>query len=308
MAIIKAVKSHGGLKKIIQYVTHDEKTQGRFIDTLNCNKETAVEEMYVTKQMYQKQTGVQYYHFIQSFPPGEKITPEQANEMAKQLAEERWPQYEIVVATHTDRDHLHSHIVVNSVSLEDGKKLHFSPVNLQEMKNRNVEMCKERGLSVPERGREITADNQNKYRAILRASKGDYKSYVLDTAVAASNAKNLAGNQNEFIEVMKDQGYKTEWTDNRKYITFTDQQGHKVRNKNLTKTFKEDFSKEGLAHEFERNTEKQRSGNVDKRRSKGEPGRAFSGKEPESERTRRDEQQKELERTEQQQRKNYRGR
>ncbi|MEA5002750.1 MAG: relaxase/mobilization nuclease domain-containing protein [Christensenella sp.] len=256
MAIIKAVRSHSGLKKIIDYVSRTEKTEGKYLSTHHCQIESAAQEMTVTKQMYGKETGVTYYHFIQSFPPDEAITPEQANQVAKDLAVGRWPDYEMVIGTHVDRDHIHSHIIINSVSMETGKKLHFSPVDLKEMKHRNIEMCQERGLSVPVKGQQITTNKPEKYMAILRGTEGHYKSYVLDTALAVSEAKERATSREEFIEKLEEQGYRTTWTDNRKHITFMDSEGRKVRNSNLTKTFKQDFSKEALIHEFRRNQER----------------------------------------------------
>jgi len=266
MAIIKAVKSHGSIRKIIKYVTQEEKTLGKYLEAINCHSESAIEEMVVTKQMYGKMAGVQYYHYIQSFPSDEKISPEQANSIAKELAEEQFPGHEVLIATHVDREHIHSHIIVNSVSLEDGKKLQFSPKDLRNMKERNNEMCIERGLSIPVKGKEITTCSQNKYMAILRGVDGKYKSHVLDTAIAVSNSIESAIDREDFITIMDKQGYQVNWKDNRKYITFTDSEGHKVRDCNIEKTFKIPVSKEVLNYEFTRNKKRKRDGNEGEQR------------------------------------------
>lgn len=253
MAIIKAVKSHGSVKTIIRYVFQQEKTQGKLIDSINCRVDSAAEEMLITKKMHYKTGGVQYYHYIQSFPPGEKITSKEANRMAKELAEKCFPDREVVVATHIDREHTHSHIIVNSVDMENGKKLQFGPVDLRNLKEKNDEMCREHGLSVPVKGREITTYSQDKYKALIKGSEGYYKSYVLDIAVAASAAKEKAVSREDFIQKMEDQGYSVNWKDNRKNITFMNSNGNKVRDRNIEKTFKEPMSKEALEHEFARN-------------------------------------------------------
>lgn len=260
MAILKAIKSKGKVGGILKYIMNPEKTKdGSYISTLHCQADSAADEMQITKEYFHKTGGVQYYHFVHSFPPGESVTPEEVNKLSKKLAETYFPGHEAVIATHTDRDHLHSHIVVNSVSMENGKKIHMSKQDLRDIKTLCNDLSRSYGLSIPDKQETITAYRPEKYMAILRgqAEGLSYKSYVLETAIAVVKAKNTATSREDFITKMSEQGYAVRWEDTRKYITFTDKDGHKVRNKNLTDTFKQDFTKEGLINEFKRNYERQ---------------------------------------------------
>ena len=253
MAIVKAVSSRASIGRVIIYVTDSEKTDDKLISGLECSPDTAIEEMKATKAVWGKENGRQYQHFVYSFPPGENISLEQAHEMARELCAERFRGHEVLIATHRDAGHIHSHIIVNSVNYENGYKLHWKKQDLQLMKDKANEMSIERGLSVPEKGREITVYTKEKYRALERSINGEYKSYVVDCYKAATAASQTAVSKDDFISKMKESGYETNWTDTRKHITFTDLNGKKVRAANLEGTFKEPFGKESLTNGFKRN-------------------------------------------------------
>ena len=108
MAVIKAVSSHAGINRALDYVIKNEKTERTLLDGFNCNPDTVRQEMAITKQLYHKTRGRTYKHFVQSFAPDEEITPEMANEIARELAE-RLPifhGFEVLIATHKDRRHI----------------------------------------------------------------------------------------------------------------------------------------------------------------------------------------------------------
>jgi Relaxase/Mobilisation nuclease domain. len=255
MATIKAVSSRASVGNAINYVTKNEKTESKLISGIGCSPATAIDEMKATKAIWEKTEGRQYKHFVQSFPPDEKITPEQAHEIARQLCADQYPGYEILIATHKDKEHIHSHIILNSVSYEDGRKFQQSKDDLQAMKDKSDELCRERGLSIAVKKDEVTAYTLNKYKAIEKAVTGEYKSFVVDCYRAASIRRGKATSREDFIEQMKAAGWETTWTDSRKHITFTNGEGNKVRASNLEKTFKESFGKEELERGFERNLE-----------------------------------------------------
>lgn len=256
MAVIKAVSSKSSIGTAINYITKDEKTEEKLISGINCTPVTAIDEMKATKELWNKTSGRQYKHFVQSFSPNEKITPEKAHRIALELSQERFKQYEVIIATHKDKEHIHSHIIVNSVSFENGKKIQQSKADLQLMKNHSDKICRDQGLSICEKGQEISTYDIGKYKSLEKATQGSYKSYVFDTAMAVLNAKEQATSRDNFIKLMKQQGYETNWSDKRKYITFRDKDGNKVRNNNLEKTFKGEFGKEQLESEFDRNTQR----------------------------------------------------
>jgi len=144
MATVKGGTSGGGC---VKYITKEEKTKEKLIEGINCNPKTAIEEMKFTKEEFNKTKGTEYYHYIQSFKPGE-TTPEQAHEIGKAFAQRlAGDGYQAVLATHTDRDHIHNHVVLNSVSFETGRKFQFTPNDMKQLKEYSNTLCLERGLS-----------------------------------------------------------------------------------------------------------------------------------------------------------------
>jgi hypothetical protein len=261
MAIIKVVNSRASIGNACNYITKDEKTGERLISGIDCTPETAIEDMKATKGAWGKTDGRQYKHYIQSFPPGTDITPQQAHDMAREFSEKQFEGYEVLIATHRDKDHIHSHMIVNSVSHENGLKYQESSKDLQALKDFSNEQSRVRGLPVPEKGGEVTAYTKGKYKVLEKGITGKYKSYVVDCYRAADTARQMATSRGDFIQQMKEAGWETSWADSRKHITFTDGNGNKVRARNLEKTFKEPFGKEELERGFEIDFERA-NGNV----------------------------------------------
>lgn len=260
MAIIKSVKnSHSEIRQIINYVTKKEKTIGKKLCSgFQCNIDTAIEEMQATKELYNKNKGRSYKHVVQSFPPDENITPEQAYQLAREFVEQcpLFSDFEVVFATHVDKEHVHSHFVVNSVSFKDGHKFQMSKKDLNDMKILNNKLCMEHGFSICEIGKKksnsmnLISYDTNKYQFLKKAKEGKVKSYVQDTAVAVYDSMQEAKSREEFIESMNKKGYSVEWKENHKYIVFTDSEGKKVRNSNLQKTYNLNIGKEELLELF----------------------------------------------------------
>ena len=260
MAIIKAVNSKSSIATAINYITKKEKTEEKLISGIDCNPKTAIDEMKATKELYDKDSGRQYAHFIQSFNPKDNISPEKAHEIGKEFIEKnhKFQGHEIVLATHKDKDHIHNHLIINSVNYENGSKLHTTKHEYQEMKDLSNELSKEHNLTVPEKSKEqgkITSFNQDKYRVMERHFQGTAKSDILETAIAYKKAKEKAISKDNFIKEMGNQGYDTKWKDTSKHITFTNKEsGKKVRLANLEKTLNDsDFTKEVLIDELQRN-------------------------------------------------------
>lgn len=261
MATIKAVHSRASIGKAVNYVTKEEKTESKLITGKDCDPFHAIEDMKHTKELWGKTGGRQYDHYVQSFHKDENITPEKAHEIACKWAEREFKGHEVLIATHTDRGHIHSHFIVNTVNFENGKKLHTSAKWLDNAKSHSDELCREYGLTITEKGKtfegqqreDMTAWSKDKYNLLGKAEQGKVKSYVLDTAMAVMDSKEQATSRADFIRIMAERGYKTTWEDSKKHITFENQEGQKVRASNLEKTFKIPFGKEQLEHEFETN-------------------------------------------------------
>jgi len=262
MAVIKAVSSKASIAKAINYITKEEKTDERLVSGRDCNPKTAIDEMKATKEQWGKTGGREYAHYLQSFNPKDEVSPQLAHEIGRKFIEnnEKFKGHEVVISTHVDKEHIHNHFIVNTVNFENGKKLHTNKWELQQFKEQSNDLSREYGLTVPTRGDTITTFDQKKYRVIEKAVNGQGKSYLLDTAINVSQSLKQATDRESFIKDLEDKGYKVNWKDTRKHVTFTTPEGKKVRNSNLEKTFKDEkFSKEGMENEIQRNRERRES-------------------------------------------------
>ena len=172
MATTKLWHIQGRLKDLVDYVENPEKTvkpglqdffnvfsytqnpdktaDGQFVTAINCQKDIALQQMILTKQRYGKEGGYIAWHGYQSFKPGE-VTPEQCHTLGVELARQMWgDRFQIIVTTHLDKEHLHNHFCINSVSFKDGGKYNFSKKELKRLRDTSDRLCRERGLSVVE--------------------------------------------------------------------------------------------------------------------------------------------------------------
>ena len=257
MAVIKAINSRASIANAINYITKKEKTEEKLISGYNCRGVTALDEMKATKQAWNKTDGRQYKHFVQSFSPDENISFDEAHKIAAELVESwnKFKGYEVCYATHKDKNHIHTHIIVNSVSFENGKKFCYSKKELQDFKDLSDRILLKYDKSICKKNTEITTFNISEYKTLEKALSGKYESWILNIALAVNSAKQSAKSIDEFINLLSQKGIKTEWKDSRKYITFKDKDNNKVRDKRLTEIFKIQIGKEVLINEFQSNNE-----------------------------------------------------
>lgn len=229
------------VQSIMSYVS--DKNEGmKFVTGINCTPEHAVEEMMITKRRWPDRGNRVLYHGYQSFLPGE-VTPEQAHRIGVRLARELWgDRFEIVVATHLDRAHLHNHLVVNAMSFVDGTKFIWDE-EYPRMQLKSDEICKEEGLSVvpPNLDNEATK-NIGAIHAGLRGLP-TVESIVkedIDSCIA------LANSLQEWYQLMEAKGYRID--DSRKYLRVWPY-GHSkcIR---IDRRFGEAYSPEGLEQQI----------------------------------------------------------
>ena len=270
--INKRTNTHGAMRNCIEYVLRQDKTSEllTYVTGPYCRDEIKYDLVYRTfleeKKMWDKDSGRMYAHNIISWHKDEQITSEQALEFGKEFAENWFSGFQTLVAVHKDKDHIHCHLVTNSVSYENGRKLHNTKKDLERMKQLTNQMCRERGLTVAEKGKhfdesqiekgEVIAWSKDKYNLFRQQVKD---SFVADCAMAVLKALENCISKEKFIEKMKQFGWNVNWTEKRKHITFQNQDGKKVRDSNLSKTFHLDISKEDLENEFDRNYERVRA-------------------------------------------------
>ena len=231
-----------------EYKTFDSRSKRRLVSGVNCDGANAFREFMATKKVYGKDNGIFFYHYAQSFPPTEKITPELAHEIALEFAEKAWAGHEVLVATHCDAAHIHSHFVVNSVGFESGMKLRQSPSTLKKLRKLSDEICIAHGLSVlqPYQGGRNSISSRE-YRARLRGNSWKQK-----LANDIDRAMEYNGSKDEFIRSMSILGYHMTWTDERKYLTFHCPNGKSCRDIKLhdEKYLKDNIERELLHREF----------------------------------------------------------
>ena len=233
---------------VLRYTQQDEKTlwEGqRLVTGWNCTAQSACTEMRLTKERYRKTDGRQYYHFVQSFAETDDLTPQEVHAIALELARREFPNFEVLVATHIDTDHLHSHLVVNSVSFQDGKKLHQSAADLQAHRQASDEICAAHGLDIlppPEKQVKQKRMGTREYRS---AVKGESWKFRLMNTI--DQCMRYAETREEFISLMESEGYQVRWTDSRKNITYTTPEGMKCRDDRLHEA---KYTKEVMEDEF----------------------------------------------------------
>ena len=256
-AISEKTQTATAMKRVMDYVVQDKKTMFydeklkqscKLISGQNCVAETAYEEFVATKHQYNKAKGVFFKQYVQSFKPNCGKTPQEIHAMGLEMAK-AFEGYEVLVATHIDADHWHSHLIVNSVSCETGLKIQIGEKELAELRNRSDEICKSFGMEIlkPYQKPKQRAMNQREYRAALR---GD--SWKMKLVTAIDKAVQVSRSKEQFIANMEKMGYGVKWIDHYKYITYTAPNGQKCRDNRL---FDDKYLKsnmEGLFNEPER--------------------------------------------------------
>lgn len=227
----------------------DEKTIACLISGQACMPETAYDEMLLTKNMYGKNNGRQYIHIVQSFSPDENLDHQTAHEIAQKLAL-KFDGFQALIATHQDRNHIHSHIVLNSVNYDTGLKFQQSRKELQEVKDYSDEICKSYGLSVIEE-KDKTVNRYIPMEVYQSAMKGDSWKFKLINAI--DDALSETSSKDDFIRKLESIDYKVLWEDSRKHIIFTTPDGKKCRSNKL---YDEKYTKEGLLYEINKSKTK----------------------------------------------------
>lgn len=189
----------------MDYAMNDAKTEKQYyVSGINCSPDTARREMQGTKYAFGKEDGILAFHGYQSFKPGE-VTPDLAHEIGIKLAEELWPDHQVIIATHLDKEHIHSHFVVNSVSLH-GRKFYATKASYRQMRAASDKLCKEYGLSVITEYQEYYP----KHYAEWDAEQNGQPTWRSSIKVDMDEAIKYSMTFQQFISEMKKKGYVLE--------------------------------------------------------------------------------------------------
>ena len=241
----RGTQSRAAMRGVMLYVMQEKKTtwEGKpLVSGINCQPQSVYDDFLNTKLLYHKDGGVMFYHMVQSFPKGAAADPRQAHEAARRLAE-YFDGCEVLVCTHVDREHIHSHCVINSVNFETGKKLHMAKEQLQELMRRNDAICLEMGLPVFEpTTQQARSMSGAEYHTALKG-----QSWKLRLMNTIDECMKYAADKDAFVSLMESEGYAVRWESGRKYITYTTPDGLKCRDNKL---HEEKYCKEAMEHEF----------------------------------------------------------
>ena len=246
------------MKSVMRYVSQTSKTLldgQQLVSGIGCQPETAFDEFLSTKLLHRKDGGVMFYHMVQSFPKGVAIDPRTAHEAARQLAG-YFEGCEVLVCTHTDREHIHSHCIINSVNFETGRKVHMADEQIQELRIRNDQICEELGLPKFQRDEQKCSRGMSNAE-YYTADRGE--SWKFELMRVIDECMRYAGNREEFLALLRAEGYDATWTDSRKNITYVTPDGRKCRDNKL---HIEKYLKENMEAEFGYRTENDNTRNV----------------------------------------------
>ena len=252
MATVKsvksAIKSSDYVAKSISYILSPETKSGNekcvqssFINCCNDSVNGLVNQFDVTRFAYGKNDKILAHHYVQSFSPNENITPELAHKIGEELAECVAPGFQVIVATHIDRDHIHNHFLINSVSLETGSKWLGNQATLKNLRAESDRICRQYGLSVIDETTGLRGIDQATQKL---AEQG--KSWKVELCHALDEAKILCHSKEAFIGFMRNKGFIiTRYTD--RHITFQKiGEEKKIRADTLAKQFGDYYKKENL--------------------------------------------------------------
>ena len=243
----RGTQSRAAMRGVMLYVMQERKTaweDGPLISGINCQPQSVYDDFLNTKLLYHKDGGVMFYHMVQSFPKGAAVDPVTAHAAALKLAE-YYEGYEVLVCTHTDREHIHSHFLINSVNFDTGKKLHIAKEQLQELQQRNDQVCMEFSLPVfqpKDRKQKTKTMTVGEYHT---AARGQSKKLQLMNII--NDCMRHASSREEFIALMESEGCKVRWEKSRKNITYTTPSGWQCRDRLL---FGDKYLKENMEYEF----------------------------------------------------------
>lgn len=240
MATIKLARSTS-CSRCINYAEPRATVKSGF----NCDVNYAKTQMKATRMIYGKDDKVQAHTLIQSFKPGE-VTPEQANALGYQLAEKVAEGHQVAIYTHTDKDHIHNHLVINSVNVDTGLKFQaHGQKAIQEVKDANDQICLEHGLTIPEEPANVRYTTAEK--SLLEKGNSSWKDEIREVV---DQARGRTSDFKAFSALLNESGVDVKLRG--KTITYTHLKANKkVRASKLGSN----YEKETIFNGFERHIE-----------------------------------------------------
>ncbi|OOR97120.1 relaxase [Canicola haemoglobinophilus] len=221
MAVTKIHPIKTTLKKAIDYICNGDKTDDEiYVTTYLCSRENTHKEFELTKKQFNSRTKTLAHHLIQSFVP-EEVSFEEAHQVGIELCEKILEgKYEYVLATHIDKDHIHNHIIFNSIDVDEGKVYHSYYGSYMNIRNQSDRLCKGHNLSV------IDVETQKEINEIKRRKFVNWYDWNEDKKGSSYKSKlqfdidrtiKQSINWQDFLSKMESYGYEIKYG---KHIAF----------------------------------------------------------------------------------------
>lgn len=265
--ILKAVgggNSHA-CNSLEDYLNQEEKVQNDERIGINCDPESFNDDFRLerAKHLIDKDARA-YLHYVVSYRDTDGLTNKEILEQTKKLVEgiEKFKGHQIAIICHSDREHHpHTHVVVNAVNSETGKKLAFNKKDLEKAKELLIELDKELGIEQELKIREgYRSQSMKSYKTLEKGELGDKNIWKVAIKNAVLESMEKAKSKDEFIKSLELKGYSVDWVDNRKHIVVSDSEGNKRRLSNIEKEYpalEGKLTKEGLEKRFSLNAIKE---------------------------------------------------
>lgn len=228
------------LKERLEHLNTIDTSLGERTTLINCSPPDVYKEFEMVRKGFKQDKGVIAHHYYQSFQKDDNVTPEQAHQIGVELARRMFPNYQVAIATHIDREHVHNHIIVNSVNLVTGKKWYSNKRSLSDIRKESDKLCLEHGLGVITENNKYQGIDRTTYQLGLKGKSWKINLvHDLDTAVESCKSKD------EFISFLNEKDYTVRYTDS--HITIT-KNGEKkgIRVDTLAKQFGGKYTKDNL--------------------------------------------------------------
>ena len=235
---LEEMKKH--LDNRLNHLSDVNSSVGEKATYLNCSSKNTYKDFENMRRAFDQDKGVIAHHYYQSFQKDDNVTPEQAHKIGVELAKKMFPNYQVVVSTHIDREHLHNHIIVNSCNIVTGQKWHSNKKSLAEIRKESDKLCLANGLGVITKESKFKGIDRTTYQLGLKG-----KSWKINLVRDLEKAVECCKSKEEFISFMEKKDNTVRYTDS--HITLT-KNGEKkgIRVDTLAKTFGDKFTKENL--------------------------------------------------------------
>lgn len=233
------IKTEAGLTEALAYITNPAKISE--VSRINCSgsNSNTLDQFKLMRLAFDQNKGIIAHHFVQSFAPNDNVTPEIVHRFGVEYAKLCFPNYQVVVSTHIDKEHLHNHIIVNSCNMITGKKFYDNKESMNNNRAISDKLCCKYGVSVISTQSEFKPIDQTTMQLALKQ-----KSWKIQLLSDLDDAKEKCRSKSEFISFFKSRNYEIRYE---KHITIR-KIGEKkaIRVDTLAKQFGNQYTKAEL--------------------------------------------------------------